>query len=512
MPGTTLRVAVVHAMWITIIPIQIRLCVVWPMVCVCCFPLTVLGRCECITAYGPLRGHMATGSRKFTREFTGTRQNNPDGWTGNGEYTESKVTITTIDDSIVSNDEPFPFRMKDTFHRKYSYAPTRIAYERWDRYLGKPTLTSSYTDYEDFNFRPDVYSLWADLSLPIVVDWDAVAQKAVPSLRNQFNLLNFIAEADDIPALWTGIASKAKYVKKLLERRNSLRRKFEQAGRDLVRSGPDLALEWNLGYAPTIGDAQTLYENMDAPIHRAIRDLRILSDDLLTRLDKMKARVKRAEQNISNGVTGTDMLWDNAIETTIGPRGSTPPQTCDIYARCTARATIRVRGKYGHQAGMLGQLSRGLDGMGFYPDLSTLWNALPFTFLIDYVLPIGDIIESKYGSWSWAEVFNGGSKAMSIMDACVTIERTAQCNPRIPINSVMNKPDPAMSGFAYVWRTSSIGYCEMKEFSRSVLTDTAELDGLDVELKPKILPTSWTDTQRINAAALATSPFRKRRY
>jgi hypothetical protein len=35
-----------------------------------------------------------------------------------------------------------------------------------------------------------------------------------------------------------------------------------------------------------------------------------------------------------------------------------------------------------------------LDELGFHPDLRTVWDAVPLSFLVDYVVPVGDYLES----------------------------------------------------------------------------------------------------------------------
>lgn len=73
---------------------------------------------------------------------------------------------------------------------------------------------------------------------------------------------------------------------------------------------------------------------------------------------------------------------------------------------CTGSCTVRRTG--------LGDISfqhfgsRALDWLGFHPDLATAWDLIPFSFVVDYLLPIGDYLESfRQGGWVQTMVFTG---------------------------------------------------------------------------------------------------------
>lgn len=55
-----------------------------------------------------------------------------------------------------------------------------------------------------------------------------------------------------------------------------------------------------------------------------------------------------------------------------------------------------------HSAGGLGRLRREADRLGLDPDLDTIWNAAPWTWAVDWVTNVGDLITNvndiaKYG-------------------------------------------------------------------------------------------------------------------
>lgn len=62
--------------------------------------------------------------------------------------------------------------------------------------------------------------------------------------------------------------------------------------------------------------------------------------------------------------------------------------------------TVRVRGErtflFPAHAGRIQKALWLLDQIGFHPDLKTVWDILPYSFAVDYFLPVGDILESLH--------------------------------------------------------------------------------------------------------------------
>lgn len=49
-----------------------------------------------------------------------------------------------------------------------------------------------------------------------------------------------------------------------------------------------------------------------------------------------------------------------------------------------------------------------LDWLGFHPDLATAWELVPFSFVVDYLYPIGDFLEQfRQGGWVKTVYFSG---------------------------------------------------------------------------------------------------------
>lgn len=52
--------------------------------------------------------------------------------------------------------------------------------------------------------------------------------------------------------------------------------------------------------------------------------------------------------------------------------------------------------------------SLALDRLGFHPDLATAWDLVPLSFVVDYILPIGDYLQTfRQGGWVKSMYFQG---------------------------------------------------------------------------------------------------------
>lgn len=80
----------------------------------------------------------------------------------------------------------------------------------------------------------------------------------------------------------------------------------------------------------------------------------------------------------------------------------------NLTAKCSFKGTIHM------ELPILSRYNRDytawLDQIGFHPDLSAVWEATPFSWLIDWFIPIGDNLEAMSESWlNPTLIFNGSS-------------------------------------------------------------------------------------------------------
>lgn len=73
---------------------------------------------------------------------------------------------------------------------------------------------------------------------------------------------------------------------------------------------------------------------------------------------------------------------------------------------CTVDTVFRLTGRGNSEYAP--PINRALDWLGFHPDLATAWDLIPLSFVVDYLLPIGDYLQSfRQGGWVKALYFYG---------------------------------------------------------------------------------------------------------
>lgn len=415
-------------------------------------------------------------------------------------------------ETMVSDDQLIPYRSKPVTHTKETNFPLKFEFERVDfaPWLGEFEVTYRTEDYMSDDYIGIIRNWITQKSNEYVtyVDWDALKENAMPSLRNQFNTLNFLAEADDLPKMAKSLVGKIGLLKAAIKKREEaarlLAKKRELIGR-LATASADQILEYNLGIAPTIGDAETLYKNLGAPIHELTEEVYGIHTEMMSEIRQRNEKIAYAKLKAARGVRGHKVLTQQGGTEVLGPFLNFQGVRFQLRVQyqIEARANAHFTGRYATQ----NLLSNFLDGAGIYPDLATLWNALPFTFLIDYVFPFGKYLEKSYGQWSWADVFNGGSNAVKVSRA--TVSRKLSCTFFVePLNERDVEPN---GSWGIVWKSFIPGNGQIDVYERW-LEPHAELDGIDVKHEKK---QETVDRQWLNAAALATGPVvgaaRKRR-
>lgn len=73
---------------------------------------------------------------------------------------------------------------------------------------------------------------------------------------------------------------------------------------------------------------------------------------------------------------------------------SEPLWSTNDYYFTSFHGTVRFRKTGFSDISFQNPASIALDRLGLHPDLATAWNLIPFSFVVDYILPIGDFLES----------------------------------------------------------------------------------------------------------------------
>lgn len=246
---------------------------------------------------------------------------------------EQTFTVPIHTETIISDRTPFyRGKFKPCFHTKVS-VDKRACTET--RRLGPwPFNDHVYTRIGSDN-APSIPLPEMATFLP---DIDSLIDTAVKKMIGEFNLLNFIVEFDDIPGLF----------KKL-------------DGVD------DAVLRTNLGALPLWGDIESIFFRLTS---------------YADKYDRLAAKFRRG-LHVASGVSeGGTIDWDHRVFDSQSGYWLTGKSTVDRTWGAIVSADL--------QNPVRAQLQR----FGVFWDLKTLWNALPFSFLIDYLVPIGDALAS----------------------------------------------------------------------------------------------------------------------
>nr|WEU70961.1 MAG: maturation protein [Hangzhou steitz-like virus 5] len=311
------------------------------------------------------RTHMKSRSQQVT--FTSSyRDTNCVGFVREGTYAVSEVEA--LYETIISDDEPQKIQ-KPVAHFKQenslqAYSSTGVWME------GTCSHRTSVSNWHPGVIRLNVAAEQAIISSGLVPDWDALAQNHLNGPDSgSFSILNFMLEAGEIRDLFN---------------RSSW----------ATPSSATLALDF--GVLPLIGDAQE--------IAKRLWTFTSNYEDLVSKLN----RPKRAHRRVRSQV---DL---DPIPTTYGI-----VEFDRVTVTMVESATITPFWS-GNQN--LLALHYAFDQLGFNPSLGTLWNALPFSFIVDWFAPVGDHLQS--GPWVQASSY-------AFQDACysykVQIEARARC-------------------------------------------------------------------------------------
>lgn len=324
---------------------------------------------------------------------------------------------------IVSDDNPTIRGVKPCYHYRWrdDIGPLRGSFRNsW----------GSGEYYNKFHYNPldDINRAVHEVAISLPpCDWDSAVQSVVPTMHNNFNLLNFAAEFDDVRNLYSSLHSN---LSRLLNRRSISRGRLRRSLPSLQTLG-ESNLNYQLGVAPIVSDG------------RAIVDT----------LQNIGDRFSRASQNLHRGVRFAKRDTEHVYK--VYPVQWDPLTQCEITI---AGSFVRTYGGFVRGSLPYDPVRFLLDYLGVYPDLNTLWNSLPFTFVIDYFVPIGSALQSN----AW-------------LSPIMQIERSFYSEKFIGTYTLVVKSKTYFSEYTAIGQTISHGPCLI--YNRYPMI--AELDGID---------------------------------
>lgn len=352
---------------------------------------------------------------------------------------------------IVSDDTPNASRRsKPCFHRKYTSAPRSVSLTTYlwgyPFYPERLDPWSSVSGFASYELHQELSSLASQIASDFVPDWDRAVDRLIPRLKNEFSLINTILELDDFRTLFRGFRSLA-----------------------------EAWLRWSFGVRPLTADASALWSMYTRNRGRLIEAFKLLERGL----------------RFHKRIAGRGLRGSFPLKVTLC--GREVDAVCDYQLEAKHFLSGYVKGSVWHN-----HVTYLLDMIGFYPSLGTAWNAIPFSFIIDYFLPIGDALERMSPSWSQMECILDQPTVSTKVFGTYSVRLVGDINYRFQSGSG-----------AWYWvefSSRNLGSGSFSWYYREI-DYQAELDGVDLR-GPTLVPTAG---QALNIGALLwenTSRFR----
>lgn len=193
-------------------------------------------------------------------------------------------------------------------------------------------------------------------------------------LYEDWSLLNAGLEASEIPALLGSIGESLTSTLRSLRNRNFL--------------------EYQFGLVPIMNDLYSLFEN-------------------LRRANEVSPYRQAAAGQPSRYSMTRVLPMPRSFRVDIGGSSNTFLQCSVSYAKLRAVGSLIV--SYPEVSRALMDLYELLDILGIHPDLGTWWDATAFSWLIDWIVPVGDAIESLHRrGWTNPNVYVTGSLSTKV--------------------------------------------------------------------------------------------------
>lgn len=294
---------------------------------------------------------------------------------------------------------------------------------------------------------------------PYVVDWDAAIEAAVPRITSELSVINTLLELGDIKSVFSDVAQTITF---------SLRAFFSFAFRSFRT------------LLAALGDGRLFYAFVVVPTMGEIRSLNEVANNTYEEIIRRVRRIENASKRNFGKAFRQPFNWAQ----TYNPSARNPTgisYEVDWTFRGTRRVTATGRIKIACNLGT--RLAIATRSQGWLFDAGVVWNAIPFSWLIDYFFDVGTALSTPDSAF-----FTIRLEQTQISEK-IEGTLTARENGRVAYRSWY--PAFSLSTASAVYRISS--------YTRSAVTPL--LDGYDPRLSVE-LP-SWS--QATNLMGLVSS-------
>lgn len=218
---------------------------------------------------------------------------------------------------------------------------------------------------------------------PEAADMEAFNKRAYsamqPGIEVQMDVPTFLAELSSLPDLFkSGLAKRAfEDVKNLVKHAKKVK------GKDsFTKLLAGDYLNTQFGWKPTIADAKALYDG--------IKNIDEKLKDLIARQNTVQSAHYSEEYTVDGRKINESNQFEDRLE----------------YEISSYKMKLTATMKYSYKIDNLEAMSKEalkyrayLDMLGFNNPLRTIWELIPFSFVLDWFIPVGNFLEQFAGNW-----------------------------------------------------------------------------------------------------------------
>lgn len=207
----------------------------------------------------------------------------------------------------------------------------------------------------------------------------------LPYIKEQLSLVNSLIELKDFKSLPNTIRSLVDFTRKFFKRTG------RKTLKDGVRLSADSYLQDKFNIEPLISDIMGIYNSL-VGLEKRI-------NDLLSRAGRPQTRhyaFRWVEfPNVVDELGSPYVVYGTQnSEFTVGPAVTYRKVRNVRYAPSTFHAEIEYNFNYTRYQVEHARLLATLDGLGVKLNPSIIWNAIPWSFVVDWVLRVGDYLDN----------------------------------------------------------------------------------------------------------------------
>jgi hypothetical protein len=217
---------------------------------------------------------------------------------------------------------------------------------------------------------------------------DRAYQKIKPSLNSAFSLLNFIYELKDLKPLWKEyFKNKGAFKKCFSILKNSRHMKLRQLWKELAT----VHLEWSFGIKPFISDLQSIYKTLKS----LKKNCKEITDHAgLVENRHYSSQIPFPGSSELNGTISRFPIMENTSDVDLSGISVSYVITLSQIDK-GEHATCRYSYSVPYLSEFESTVGKYLDAFGVSFDAAIIWNAIPFSFVVDWFINVGEWLHSR---------------------------------------------------------------------------------------------------------------------